>query len=724
MKKLMLAALIGAAAAIALTGCKKEAAQTEEIVWSTTGKAGTEETVPTDKEEPETPEKAGDGDTLPPDSARSDGNLFGNMYCYARMNTDGETVYFRNPQANEQVYRTDPEAFQEPEKFCDEYMKDMQYLDGYIYYCATPEGDQGKAAADKNLYRIKTDGTGKQKLTDRAFDQDNEWMSFDTIVDGVCYYTYGGPDGVFHVGTVGTDGSGEKDLFTIAPEDAAGLRHPNVVDSRLYYVTKEGLRCFLTEDQTDQLVIPGFATNEMIIYGGQVYYYLGADQNSAQVELRRVGLDGTQDTLLYSGNEYLPWAGYLQFSIYKNRIYFLALPQHPEQRTTGSLFVMNLDGSEAYCLIDQATWFNIFDDVIYYRFYEEGNAASQAEAPVYKVKIPENDGTAYKKAVQGQLLCPRTYASAAGEYPFGQEKNANETETVVNWVRSCWTMDRNAIEKGTYDKKVLDSSVTVYSSDGEVVMIEAAAGYGGNSFSRTYEYRDGKLIFAFYTAEGQEYRMYYDGDSLFRLRIKLNGNETVLDGAYGDQEYRQWHQDGLSQGYQLYRLAAGETAPSSVARPGNQSAAQTDFVFKTIYSNALGNGEEYITSIFGTPDDTYEGTQGEVADQNMYSYEEPWLSFTLQRSRNLVFEMYGNTETLFELSKDSYTVEEVSAFLGARQNTGVYEGEDVEGAFAFAGETAFYCENEYYSFEFILQDGKVAGDSRSRVSFSPYLCLY
>lgn len=164
------------------------------------------------------------------------------------------------------------------------------------------------------------------------------------------------------------------------------------------------------------------------------------------------------------------------------------------------------------------------------------------------------------------------------EYPFGQEKSASETEAMVTWVRSCWTADRNAIEKGTYDKTMLDSSVTVYSSGGEVKMIEAAAGYGGNSFSRIYEYRDGKLIFAFYSTKGQEYRLYFDNDSLFRLRVKINGNETVRDGAYGDADYRQWNQDCLSQGYQLYRLAAGGSADG---RLSVQTSVPTDFVFRT-----------------------------------------------------------------------------------------------------------------------------------------------
>lgn len=113
-----------------------------------------------------------------------------------------------------------------------------------------------------------------------------------------------------------------------------------------------------------------------------------------------------------------------------------------------------------------------------------------------------------------------------------------------------------------------------------------------------------------------------------------------------------------------------------------------------------------------------------MTDQNWYTYKEPWYSFTLRRSFNSVVEVCGNTETLFKLSKDYYTMEEVSALLGAGQNIETYEGEDVEGAFAGNGETDYHCENEYYSFDFILKDGKVAGDSRCAVSFSPYLCMY
>ena len=291
---------------------------------------------------------------------------------------------------------------------------------------------------------------------------------------------------------------------------------------------------------------------------------------------------------------------------------------------------------------------------------------------------------------------------------------------MVKTVRESWTRDRNAIDAGIYVKSALEGGADVYSNGGEIVMIEAPAGFGGEACARTFEYEGGKLIFAFYTGEGQEYRMYFHNDTMFRLDSRVHGSRSVLDAAYEDQDFRQWHGAALSQGYELYRMAGGAGgAEAAVTQTG-----QTDFILRTEYRNSLGNGEEYLMATFGETEDVFVGTQGEVTDTNWYTYSDPWFSFSMSRSANMVYEMFGNAGTLFELSRDSYTMEEVAACLGAFQNNSVYDGESVEGSFAQTGEKAFYCENEYYAYTFILVDGKVTRDSRANVSFSPYLCLY
>ena len=300
-------------------------------------------------------------------------------------------------------------------------------------------------------------------------------------------------------------------------------------------------------------------------------------------------------------------------------------------------------------------------------------------------------------------------ASAADlEYPFTERVNASKVEDMVKQVRASWTRDREAMDAGRYDKRS-ESTMDVYEDNGDIVMIEVGIRNENNPYSATYEFEDGKLIFAYYVGEGCERRLYYHNDSLFRLNTQVDGKQTIKDAAYEDEEFIQWHKMGLYNAYLLYQVAEGGVAADSSA-----PVKDADFRFRSPYREALGNTGAYLTDTFGDPDDFYYGDQGEVADTNWYTYQNPFCFFDLRRSADSVRCLISNAGTVFEMSKDSYTLDEVEAYLGTTGGE-TYEGESVEGSFSETGDLVFGCNDGTFYYDFILENGRVTRDSRCEI---------
>lgn len=282
---------------------------------------------------------------------------------------------------------------------------------------------------------------------------------------------------------------------------------------------------------------------------------------------------------------------------------------------------------------------------------------------------------------------------------------------MVKQVRASWTRDREAMDAGRYDKRS-ESTMDVYEDNGEIVMIEVRAGNENNPYSATYEFEDGKLIFAYYVGEGREYRLYYHNDSLFRLNTQVDGKQTIKDASYEDEEFIQWHKMGLYNAYLLYQAAEGGVAVDSSA-----PVKDADFRFRSPYREALGNTEAYLIDTFGDPDDFYYGEQGEVTDTNWYTYQNPFCFFDLRRSADSVRCLISNAGTVFEMSRDSYTLDEVEAYLGTTGGS-TYEGESVEGSFSETGDLVFGCNDGTFYYDFILENGRVTRDSRCEIVFA------
>jgi hypothetical protein len=135
-----------------------------------------------------------------------------------------------------------------------------------------------------------------------------------------------------------------------------------------------------------------------------------------------------------------------------------------------------------------------------------------------------------------------------------------QVEAEVTVIRDIWTADRDNITAGTYTVAAVAPGVVSYHNGTEVVMIEIADGTDGKAYARTYEYRDGQLIFAFFdkSGAGQDQRLYFNSGVLFRWRMNEGTMDPVNnDNAVGNAKYLTLEREALEEGMQVLAQANG-----------------------------------------------------------------------------------------------------------------------------------------------------------------------
>lgn len=330
---------------------------------------------------------------IPPNSASDDGNLFGNTLCYARMVSDGDNLYWRNPLDNEAIYSlADPlgqgGAIEKVSALDGIYMKDMHFLDGCFYYCKTGKGDVSGLEPDMNLYRVKADGTGLTKLTDISYTGTDGWLSFDGIADGKCYFSYYTGDQLgYRIARVGIDGSGFEELYMIPAAECDGVPNLNLVEGNVYYWKANGLNCLNPESGANALAVGGFKCGDYWIYSGRIYYSAGPAEGESTMKIKSMKLDGTDIKEIFSASSDESWMKLIQANVYRDRLYFIGRSDSEDSQITGHLYSCALDGSDLQVISEQATWFNIVDSVLYYRFDNYADLESGRKEPIYRIYI-------------------------------------------------------------------------------------------------------------------------------------------------------------------------------------------------------------------------------------------------------------------------------------------------------------------------------------------------
>lgn len=366
----------------------EESSQAEE------GETAEETEASQEEEEKEIPESwAKLENEIPPNSASDDGNLFGNTLCYARMVSDGDNLYWRNPLDNEAIYSlADPlgqgGAIEKVSALDGIYMKDMHFLDGCFYYCKTGKGDVSGLEPDMNLYRVKADGTGLTKLTDISYTGTDGWLSFDGIADGKCYFSYYAGDQLgYRIARVGIDGSGFEELYMIPAAECDGVPNLNLVEGNVYYWKANGLNCLNPESGANALAVGGFKCGDYWIYSGRIYYSAGPAEGESTMKIKSMKLDGTDIKEIFSASSDESWMKLIQANVYRDRLYFIGRSDSEDSQITGHLYSCALDGSDLQVISEQATWFNIVDSVLYYRFDNYADLESGRKEPIYRIYI-------------------------------------------------------------------------------------------------------------------------------------------------------------------------------------------------------------------------------------------------------------------------------------------------------------------------------------------------
>jgi hypothetical protein len=127
-----------------------------------------------------------------------------------------------------------------------------------------------------------------------------------------------------------------------------------------------------------------------------------------------------------------------------------------------------------------------------------------------------------------------------------------DIEGEVLAVRAIWNAAMK--EKGSLTVKKPRKGVKTYSDGSDVVLIEVTAGTDGSKYSRTYNFENGELRFAY--IEGDDaHRLYFKDDQLFRWRYTpdKSKNKDFVDHEYdfSSPEYMSWEQFALGEAYDL-----------------------------------------------------------------------------------------------------------------------------------------------------------------------------
>lgn len=139
--------------------------------------------------------------------------------------------------------------------------------------------------------------------------------------------------------------------------------------------------------------------------------------------------------------------------------------------------------------------------------------------------------------------------------------DSQSLEAEVLRIRDIWNAGRKAMEEKQYVVSTIAEGIEVYSSNGDIRMIEIEANINGTSYSRIYNFSQGRLIFAF-LEEGDAHRLYYKDKKLFRWKYTADvskGDQVVnYDNRTDLQGFNQWGSFALNEANQLYLDALPE----------------------------------------------------------------------------------------------------------------------------------------------------------------------
>jgi hypothetical protein len=128
----------------------------------------------------------------------------------------------------------------------------------------------------------------------------------------------------------------------------------------------------------------------------------------------------------------------------------------------------------------------------------------------------------------------------------------------ISRIRGLWNTDRSAMSDGLYATISISPGISAFSYNGQVKMIEITKNTGGIEYSRTYQFENGNLVFA-YIEGSDSHRLYFIQGTMFRWRYTPNVTKseqfTDYDKRTDLNEYINLQEFALEEANNLYSQA-------------------------------------------------------------------------------------------------------------------------------------------------------------------------
>lgn len=605
--------------------------------------------------------------------------------------TDGKDIYFKNQYNDHEIYSySNIKKGKDIKPIGKRQPSQMYYYKGYIYYTSTvSDRDVPGSIA---VYRADVT-TGEEEML-KSFESDTFYIIPDTLYDGQLYFSIkqdNASDKLLY--RMNLDTQELELLHTIPAETDSMYTMINVTSEGIYFKDKEGLKKLDPKSKEVELVIGDFDANYYTIYKGYVYYTRSLKGGYSENVVRRVFLDGSDDSTIYTASD--SWVYDVEAMVLNDKLFILSksAPNIPD--SYGNIHSCDLDGDNVDTISDNANLIGITDTAVYYGYNdrsavsETNTAAAKLERirsmPIYTRKV-SNNGDISKEQVfldpvslnKGWVTfkTPTNYYNAEnhGFYTLNSIYYDNNGELYKNSWKNIDGKDYYFAEDGrmykqeyTPDGKFVGAEGTVtdfvapfafiyfhYPDSGIAVKTDknkddnASVFYKGNKISHVtdrgdvYEITNSNL-FATSTFSDEEVKALKSGDSLYITE------QTILYTVTGDEGYNEEFGGecvGLSQSKYPgveFKLVKREGSDRYILRVKGMDSKVTDLLF-IAYSGSTYISKNAKLNIYksDSPDEapvnttfsdylaTLEDSSGEFYfNGNMVSYDVFYNSFAI-----------------------------------------------------------------------------------------------
>lgn len=131
-----------------------------------------------------------------------------------------------------------------------------------------------------------------------------------------------------------------------------------------------------------------------------------------------------------------------------------------------------------------------------------------------------------------------------------------EIEAEVLRIRAIFTEQMENAASGAYDCKLMENGYIAWFKNGELQTITTSAEVTSENYERIFNYENGKLIFAYFVDDGNQSRLYYKDDNIFRWSYP--DTTQIYDNDFSNPDFIENGIYGRDVGYDLYRKALEE----------------------------------------------------------------------------------------------------------------------------------------------------------------------